>query len=130
VLEQLQTRYAHAQSGLHTAARLQLATLQLAVGAYAEAQHSLTAVPGSEALALRARAHLLAGELEPARALAEQMLRALPEDVRSLDLMAQVWVRGGQPDRALPFLQRAVEIDPWDAEATSLLSNLEVSHDR
>jgi hypothetical protein len=130
VLAHLHTRYAAAQPGLHTAARLQLASLQLAVGAYAQAQRSLDALAGSEALALRARAHLLAGEIEPASTLAARMLRELPEDVRSLDLMAQVFVRRGEPARALPLLQRAVTIDPWDAEASSLLSNLEVAHDR
>jgi hypothetical protein len=127
VLTQLQTRYAAAQPDLLAAARVQLASLQLAVGAYAQAQSSLDALEGPAALALRARAHLLAGEIEPASTLAERMLRELPEDVRSLDLMAQVWMRRGQPARALPLLQRAVKIDPWDAEASSLLSNLEVA---
>jgi hypothetical protein len=130
VLEALRARYANSPSQLLTAARLQLASLQLAVGAYAEAQRSLALLTGPEALSLRARGHLLADEIEPAHSLAERMLRERPDDVRSLDLMAQIWVRRGQPARALPLLQRAVQIDPWDAEATSLLTNLEVRHDR
>jgi tetratricopeptide (TPR) repeat protein len=124
VLADLQARYAAAPR-VYAAARLQLATLQISVGAFAEAQRSLAPLATPEALALRARAHLLAGELDPARSLAERMLRDQPHDVRSLGLMAQVFVQRGQPAQALPLLQRAIELDPDDPEATQLLTNLE-----
>lgn len=129
LLANVQARYGD-DARLVAAARMQLASLQTVVGAFEQALRVLQPLTDPAAIALRARVHLLSGELDPAGTLAERMLQALPDDVRSLDLMAQVCVRRGQHARALDLLRRAVQIDPFDAEAMSLLSALEVQrHD-
>jgi Tfp pilus assembly protein PilF len=107
------------------AAKLQLATLEIAVGEYAQADRTLSTTASSDALALKARCRLAAGDLEAARALGEQLVRAGDEDARSLDLLAIVSMRRGELHLAASFLRRALAIDPFDREATSLLSTME-----
>jgi Flp pilus assembly protein TadD len=47
------------------------------------------------------------------------------DDVRNLDLMAMVYMRRGQLQPAARLLRRALAIDPFDNETTSLLGTME-----
>lgn len=110
---------------LLAAARLQLASLQIAVGAFRQAQRSLSRERSPSALALRARAYLAAGEPAQARALAERLLRAHGDDARTFALLAQSRLHAGRSAEALVALGRALAADPFDPEATRLLAALE-----
>jgi tetratricopeptide (TPR) repeat protein len=123
VLERLTQRFAAQR--LRDAARVQLATLQLAVGETRQARRVLGSMTSPEARALLGRALLLEDDLEGAERLAEHALRRRPSDVHSLALLAQVAIRRGQLQQAAGRLSQALTIDPFDAEALALLSNLE-----
>jgi hypothetical protein len=107
------------------AARIQLATLDIAVHAFGQAERVLSQTPSAAALALRARARLAAGDLEGTEQLAERLMRDDDRDVRTLDLLALLHVRRGQLPKALTFVRRALAIDPFDSEATRLLGTME-----
>jgi hypothetical protein len=109
----------------HQAARLQLARLLIVLGELDQAQRVLSTVNGRVAVQLRARAHLVAGELGAAEGLTRTLLLDDPRDVRSLALMAQISALDGRPgDAALGWLRRALEVDPYDAEARRLVESL------
>jgi hypothetical protein len=107
------------------AARAQLATLLLAVGAPGQAERALTGLATPLADALRARARLMAGDLEGAARLADASLARDASDVPSLDVLALVAVRQNDSTRARELLRRALEIDPYDVEAGKLLTSWE-----
>jgi cytochrome c-type biogenesis protein CcmH/NrfG len=109
------------------AARLQLGSLQIAVGAYAQAERSLAGLSSPVVLALRARSQMASGELGRARSLTERLLRVEPDDPRGLTLLAQLDARSGRSAEALASLRRALAADPFDREATRLLAALEES---
>jgi hypothetical protein len=111
---------------LLAAARVQLATLELAVGEYAQAIRVLSPISSSSAArALLARAQLLAGELDAAETSGAQLLREQPSDVRSVALMGQLALRRGRLQQASELVRQAINLDPFDIEATSLLAALE-----
>jgi hypothetical protein len=107
------------------AARGQLATLLLAVGEPVQAERALAALATPEADALRARCRYAAGDLDGAARFAETSLARDASDVRSLDVLALVAARKSDSTRARQLLRRALEIDPYDAEAGRLLTRWE-----
>ena len=110
---------------LNAASRLHLATLDVALGEFDQAERvvSASALPESEALLARCR--LGAGNVAAAKEIGERLLERNQRDVSSLNLMAQIALRSGQVSRAIPFLKRALRVDPFDPEANQLLANLE-----
>jgi len=110
---------------LQDAARLGLATLDITLREFDEAERVLATVSSPEALALRARSRLAAGDLPGARSLAEELLKVDANDVRSLNVLAVVSLRLSESQPALIFLRRALAADPFDLEAERILSSLE-----
>jgi tetratricopeptide (TPR) repeat protein len=113
---------------LLASARLQLATLDVVVGELREADRILAATTGTEADALRARSKLASSDVEAAEAIGQELLKADPNDVRTLDLLAIVYAKRGQLGQATKYLRRALAIDPFDDEASTLLAGLEEHH--
>jgi hypothetical protein len=107
------------------ASRLGLATLDITLRQFGEAERVLAPISSPEARALRARSRLAAGDLLEAKSLGERLLKEDGGDVRSLNLLALVSLRLGEPKPALTFLRRAVAADPFDLEAERILSSLE-----
>jgi tetratricopeptide (TPR) repeat protein len=107
------------------ASRTQLAALDIAAGAYDQAERILAASSDAAADALRARIRLASGDLSGARAIGEKLLGSDGDDVHNLNLMAMVSLRQGQAKPALHFLRRALTADPFDSEAERLLATLE-----
>jgi Flp pilus assembly protein TadD len=105
--------------------RLHLATLDVVVGELREADRILAATAGPEADALRARSKLASSDLEAADAIGQRLLKADAHDVRTLDLLALVYAKRGQLGEATTYLRRALAIDPFDDEASSLLAGME-----
>jgi tetratricopeptide (TPR) repeat protein len=112
-------------SRLIDAARLHLATLQILVGEFGEAERLLAECISPEAQALRARAKLAAGDLESARTIGERLLRLDENDVGTLDLLALVHARRGDHREAIALLRRVVSLNPYDSEATGLIADME-----
>jgi tetratricopeptide (TPR) repeat protein len=106
-------------------ARIQLATLDTVVGKFREAERVLAEIHTPEAEALRARCRFASGDLQTAEEIGEQLLKADGNDVRSLDLLAMVHARRGELRHAAKLLRRALAVDPFDGEATSLLASME-----
>jgi tetratricopeptide (TPR) repeat protein len=107
------------------AARLQLATLDLAVGAVGAAKRVLAGMGGPNARALAARCLLDEGDLDGAQHAAETLLARDGHDIASLDVMAVVEARRGDSDRAVAFLRRALDVNPFDNEAQQILNRWE-----
>jgi tetratricopeptide (TPR) repeat protein len=124
VLAAIEQRYRGAER-LADAAKIQLATLEIAVGEFEQADRTLSSTSSSEALALKARCRLAAGDIEGARAIGERLVREGDESARNLDLMAVISMRRGELHAAASFLRRALAVDPFDREATGLLSTME-----
>jgi Flp pilus assembly protein TadD len=126
ILRELAGRFARAPR-LHEAARLQLARLLVVLERTDEAQHVLSTLSSTTAVQLRARAHFVAGDLAAAEALTLTLVNANDRDVRSLALLAQIAFAGGKPGPGVSWLTRALEVDPHDAEALSLLNRIEAA---
>jgi hypothetical protein len=109
------------------AARRHLGRLLLVTGHLAQAQGVLATLPEGDrdAQALRARVHLLAGELDQAEAVAQRLLAATGEAPAPLDLLALIALSRGDGPAALGWLRRSLAADPFGAEATALLGRLE-----
>jgi len=110
---------------LRDAGRLGLATLDITLREFGEAERVLAPLASPEARALRARGRLAAGDLLGARGLGELALKEDQRDVRSLNLLALVSLRQGEPGSALTYLRRSLAADPFDVEAERILSSLE-----
>jgi tetratricopeptide (TPR) repeat protein len=129
LLAGLATRHA-GQPDLLAAAHLHLATLQIVVGQGAQAERVLSALRAvstlrsDEADALLARARFAAGDLDGARAVAERQLARDADDVRSLSLLSQIALTQGDLADGLSLARRALRVDPFDAEATSIFDRL------
>ncbi len=74
--------------------------------------------------AAASRMALEAGELEDARALAEQAIRAGPRDARAFEALGAVLQAQGLPREARRALERALELDPSLESARGLLKKL------
>jgi hypothetical protein len=119
----LARRYSN-EPELFAAARLHLATLQIVTGQGVEAERVLSAMRSADADALRARARFAAGDLEGARAVAEERLARDADDVRSLNLLSLIALERGDVAYGLSLADRALSVDPFDAETTSILDRL------
>lgn len=126
ILTELRRRYAE-RPALLGAARRHLATLDITLGATAQAERALSGLHGSEADALRARCRFVAGDLNGARAIASQQLARDPDDVRSVSLLARIALERGELSRGAALVSRALRNDPFDGEAIQLLGSLEDS---
>ena len=124
ILSALERRFANTPR-VREAALLQLATLDVAVQAFGEAERVLDATSSSEGEGLRARARLASGDLAGAQQSAERRLAENADDVPSLNVMAMVLLRRGQARPALSLLRRALVANPFDSEAEEILSSLE-----
>jgi hypothetical protein len=123
VLAAIDRQYA-ASPRIRDAARLQFATLDSTLGKFEQGDRILRSMgPSAETDALGARCRLASGDLAGAQRIGERLLEKDGDDVRSLNLMAMVSLRRGDPRLALDFLRRAVSADPFDAEAGRLLSS-------
>ena len=123
ILGGLAARYA-GQPDLLATARLHLATLQIVLGAGAQAERVLSATRSDDADALLARARFARGDLAGARAVAQEQLTRDADDVRSLSLLSQIALTQGDLAQGLSLAHRALRVDPYDAEATSILDRL------
>jgi hypothetical protein len=128
ILASLAQRFADVPRLLEMA-RVQLATLEITVGEASAAERALAGLATPAAEALRARCRLAVGDLDGAAAVAELALARDASDIRSLDVMAVVAARRGDSMKALGFLHRALEVDPFDGEAAQLLARWE-DHDK
>ncbi|MEO6603649.1 MAG: hypothetical protein ABIQ16_27445 [Polyangiaceae bacterium] len=113
------------KSDLNAAARLHLASLDLALGQFREAEHVLSGVARPEAEALRARSRFGASDVVGAEAIASRLLRADTKNVASLNLMAVIALGRADRPSAIRYLRRALDVEPFDVEATQLLTSLE-----
>ena len=107
------------------AAREHLAMLDVAVGEVAQAERALYGVDGSDAEGLRARCRFAAGDLEAAELAAQRLLARERDDTQSLSLLARIALARGEATRGLVFIARALHANPFDAEASALLANLQ-----
>jgi hypothetical protein len=123
----LDRRFA-ASPALVEAARLQLAMLELAVGEAALGERALGALASPAAERMRARCLVAAGELGAGERIAARLVAQDGDDVRSLDLLAVIAARRGDPTKAVAFLRRALEVNPFDLEAGHILETWEESH--
>jgi hypothetical protein len=124
LLAQLDRDYASAPK-LRNAAQLQLATLELALGEFGQAERVLSLSSQPEAEALRARCHFGAGQLADAEAITIQLLKRDANDVSSLNLMALIALGRANRNAAIGYLRRAVAVNPFDPETNQVLANLE-----
>ncbi|HVY26465.1 MAG TPA: hypothetical protein VHB79_07915 [Polyangiaceae bacterium] len=119
-------RYA-AEPKLLEAAQLHLATLEVTLGELERARDVLAHVETPAAAALLARVHYLRGDLAAAEALARQQLRQGSQQASSLTVLAHIALDRGQLPLAAQHLRRALRSDPFDIEATELLTRLEAT---
>jgi tetratricopeptide (TPR) repeat protein len=128
ILDELERRHA-GQPEVAVAARLHLARLQLAVGEPDEALHVLEAAPGHDAQValLRARCLLVQGRTDDAASIVTGLLERDPQLVAGHTLQAIIALGRGRTADALPPLRRALQLDPYDAEARALLDRLEAA---
>jgi tetratricopeptide (TPR) repeat protein len=124
VLAGIEGRFS-ATPALRSAARLQLGTLELALGAFAEADHVLATTGTREAETLRGRARLLRGDYAGARDISERLLLSEPDDVQNLNLRATAALALGDPEAAKAALSQAFQINPSDNEAENILRRME-----
>jgi len=124
ILQRLAVRFGGATT-LHEVARLHLARLLVVLGQCQQAEYVLSSLDSRPAAQLRPRAQFVAGEHSAAEGLAHILILQDPRDVRSLALLAEIAVAEGQAGRAEEFLRRALAINPYDAEARSLVDRLE-----
>jgi hypothetical protein len=124
ISDDLSRRFGSAPRLLESA-RAQLSTLELAVGKPRQAERALAGLETPLADALRARCRLADGDLDGAARLAEASLARDASDTRSLDVLAFVAARRGDPQRALGLLRRALDVNPYEEEAGKLLARWE-----
>ena len=124
LVAQADARYA-GDARLASAARVQLATLDVVVGELGEAAEVLSGMTTPDAEALAARVHLAGGDLDGAERMSARALDADARDVRALDVLATVSARRGELRRAGGFVRQALAVDPFDIEASNLLAAME-----
>jgi len=123
IVSELSLRFG-ADAPLAETARLHLARLLVLLGQPGQAIYVLETLSSRSAAELRARAHFVAGEPSAAEALARVLLTQDPHDLRSLVLLAEISAGRGQIAQALARLRQALALDPYDAEARSLLARI------
>jgi hypothetical protein len=124
LLAQLDHEYVDAPK-LRGAAQLQLATLDLALGEFAQAERVLSSSSAPEADALRARCRFGAGHAADAELITQKLLKRDTHDISSLNLMALIALGRANRKLAIGYLRRAVDVNPFDPETNQVLANLE-----
>jgi hypothetical protein len=114
-----------AKRELLTAGRVQLARLLATVGELARAEEALAGLEHADARRLHARLRFAAGDSRSAESIAMQALLDDSADVRSLSLLARIALDRGQATLGTDLLKRALSVDPFDAEASDLLTKLQ-----
>jgi hypothetical protein len=89
------------------------------------AQQTLQHVATPAGSDLLARIRYLQGDLGAAQAAGLRRAHTEPGDVASLTLLAHIALDRGKNSLGMSYLRRALQRDPFDAEATQLLDNLE-----
>jgi tetratricopeptide (TPR) repeat protein len=123
ILGELKTRY-QPQPLVHDRARLHLARLLAEIGATAQAEDLLAALPGTTAAVLHARVAYLAGDSARAEAMAKSILASRPDETESLCLLALLSRDRGDAQRALSLVEQALEADPFHPLATQVLDQI------
>lgn len=113
---------------VNAAARVQLATLHLALGYPEQVEHALKALETTQAKSLLARARLAQGDLDGAGRVALSVLNMDAANVRSLNLLAVISLQRDEPGKAMTFLRRSVRANPFDSETLALLGRLQEQH--
>jgi len=107
-------------------ATLNLARLLVVAGLPAEAERALAGERSRAAVALRARARFVAGDLAASETLARILLDGRGgEDAPELALLGEIALARRRPDESRGWARRALAADPYAPEARSLLSRLE-----
>jgi len=128
VLADLAARFG-TESELESAARRQLARLQLMTGAVDEADRVLAGTRGAEAEALRARSLLARGDTAGAEQIAMRLLREHPENLNALNVLAMGALADGRRGDATRLLRQVLSDDPFDGEARAILQHMEEGPD-
>jgi hypothetical protein len=128
LLDDIVRRYPDAR--VRADARLQLATLELALGYPEQVERALGESDDVHALALCARARLAQADSAGAGRIALRALQTDPDHVRSLNLLAVISLERGEIGKAMGYLRHAARANPFDPETLTLLHSLEVKpHD-
>jgi len=107
-------------------ATLNLARLLVVAEVPAEAERVLAGERSRAAVALRARARFVAGDLAASETLARVLLGSGGgEDAPELALLGEIALARRRPDESRDWARRALAADPYAPEARSLLSRLE-----
>ena len=106
-------------------AQLHLARLLAEIGATGPADELLAPLPGTTAAALRARVAYRAGDAERAEQMARALLARQPDEIESLCLLALLYHQRGEPQAALAFVKRALDVDPFHPLARQILDQIQ-----
>lgn len=125
IADQLERRHgSHPRA--HEQALINLAMLLNMLGRAPRAAELLAAVSSPDGQAVRCRSLYLAGAVEPARLLAQALIERQPDDVNSHNLLALIARDRGDLAGALQHVQRALEIDAYNAETRAILQTIGV----
>lgn len=112
------------QPGVDTV-RLELAECHIKLRQYEAAMESLSHCADSpEKFRLTARCLMNLGSLDDARRLAQQILKMDPNNLKTLDLNAEIALIDGDVQRAAELLRTAVQVDPFDHGVRSRLAQV------
>jgi tetratricopeptide (TPR) repeat protein len=106
-------------------AQLHLARLLAEIGATGPADELLSLLPGTTAAALRARVAYQAGDAARAEQMAKALLARQPNEIESLCLLALLYHQRGEPQAALAFVKRALDVDPFHPLARQILDQVQ-----
>jgi len=112
------------QPGVDTV-RLELADSYIKLRQYEAAMENLSQCADSpEKMRLTARCLMNLGSLDDARRLAQQILHVEPNNLKTLDLNAEIALIDGDVQRAADLLRSAVQADPFDHGVRSRLAQV------
>jgi tetratricopeptide (TPR) repeat protein len=124
IRHELETRYG-SWPLVHHQAQLHLARLLAEIGATGPADELLAPLPGTAAAALRARVAYRAGDAARAEQVARALLARQPNEIESLCLLALLSHERGEPQEALVWVRRALEVDPFHPLARQILDQIQ-----
>lgn len=104
---------------------VQIAMLDLTLGHVNEARYVLADQPGRSARTLLARVELVGGQIAEAEMLTRSLLGSDDRDPDAWALLAAIALSRGARPEAIGHLRRALELDPYNATALDLLTELE-----
>jgi cytochrome c-type biogenesis protein CcmH/NrfG len=102
-----------------------LARLLAEIGAPGPADELLAPLPGTTAAALQARVAYQAGDAARAEQMARALLARQPNEIESLCLLALLYHQRGEPQAALAFVKRALDVDPFHPVARQILDQIQ-----